>query len=175
MKPVPMTPSDARPMVLTHGGVDRPPFMGMGRRFLRGVTAIVIAAIVNTSLAPLVSAAQLKRSQAATLKASTSDEQSYADALQAIYAQASRTVNPNARAPAPDLGNPDTLQTYADNIQAQWDALRAQWKTAGVSATTPSAIAATSGRHWKRSCSSHLRSVIEKTLCVCSSTFAPAD
>ena len=128
MKPFPITPSDARPMVLTQGGVDRPPFMGMGRRFLRGVTAIVIAAIVNTSLAPLVSAAQLKRSQAATLKASTSDEQSYADALQAIYAQASRTVNPNARAPAPDLGNPDTLQTYADNIQAQWDALRAQWR-----------------------------------------------
>jgi len=31
-------------MVLTQGGVDRPPFMGMGRRFLRGVTAIVIAA-----------------------------------------------------------------------------------------------------------------------------------
>ena len=134
MKPFPMTPSDARPMVLTHGGVDRPPFMGMGRRFLRGVTAIVIAAIVNTSLAPLVSAAQLKRQQAATLKASTTDEQSYANALRSIYDQASRTVNPNARMPAPDLGNPDTLQTYADNIQAQWDALRAQWKTAGVSA-----------------------------------------
>ena len=66
MKPFPITPSDARPMVLTHGGVDRPPFMGMGRRFMRGMTAIVIAAIVNTSLAPLVSAAQLKRSQAAT-------------------------------------------------------------------------------------------------------------
>ena len=134
MKPFPMPPSDARPMALTHGGVNRPPFMGMGRRFLRGVTAIVIAAVVNTSLAPLVSAAQLKRSQAATFKASTTDEQSYADALRSIYDQASRPINPNARMPAPDLGNPDTLQSYADNIQAQWDALRAQWKTAGVSA-----------------------------------------
>ena len=133
MKTFPMNPSDARTMVLTHGGADRPPFMGMGSRFLRGVTAIVIAAIVNASLAPLVSAAQLKRSQAATLKATSSDEQSYADALRSIYDQASRPTNPNARMPAPDLGNPDTLQSYADNMQAQWDGLRAKWGAAGVS------------------------------------------
>ena len=119
MKPFPMTPSDARPMVLTHGGVDRPPFMGMGRRFLRGVTAIVIAAIVNTSLAPLVSAAQLKRSQAATLKASTTDEQSYANALRSIYDQASRTVNPNARMPAPDLGNRPEQRVAMSRLRAR--------------------------------------------------------
>ena len=35
MKTFPINPSDARSMVLTHGGVDRPPFMGMGRRFMR--------------------------------------------------------------------------------------------------------------------------------------------
>ncbi|MDO5624509.1 MAG: hypothetical protein Q4G71_07455, partial [Pseudomonadota bacterium] len=56
----PHTP-DARAMVLTQGGATRPPFLGMGRRFLSGVTAVVIAALLNTSLAPLVSAAQLKR------------------------------------------------------------------------------------------------------------------
>ena len=31
--------------ILTHGGVHRPPFMGMGARFLRGVFALLIAAL----------------------------------------------------------------------------------------------------------------------------------
>ncbi len=45
---------------LTQSGVYRPPFRGMGARFLRGVCVLLIAALLNTSLAPLVHAAQRK-------------------------------------------------------------------------------------------------------------------
>ncbi|MDR0273907.1 MAG: transglutaminase-like domain-containing protein [Burkholderiaceae bacterium] len=50
---------------LTHGGIDRPSFIGMGRRFLRAVSVLVIAAMLNTSLTPLVQAAQQQRRKAA--------------------------------------------------------------------------------------------------------------
>ncbi|MDR0276158.1 MAG: hypothetical protein LBI48_12660, partial [Burkholderiaceae bacterium] len=50
---------------LTHGGINRPSFIGMGRRFLRAVSVLVIAAMLNTSLTPLVQAAQQQRRKAA--------------------------------------------------------------------------------------------------------------
>ena len=106
-------------MPLTHGGVDRPAFIGMGRRFLRGVSVLVIAALLNTSLMPLVQAAEIKKRKdaaAEAVAATTSDETRYAQALQGPY--------------APDA---DALDTLAGKLQTQWGDLRARWQAAGVS------------------------------------------
>ena len=124
--------ADAGTMTLTHGGADRPAFLGMKARFLRGVTLLVIAALFNTSLVPLANALQMERALAATTEVTTSDEQRYADALQAILDRASvSTATTRSILPA-SYGNPDTLESYADSISAQSQELIATWQAAGV-------------------------------------------
>lgn len=105
-----MTPQQ-HTIVLTHGGVQRPPFMGMGARFLRGVCVLLIAALLNTSLAPLVHAAQRKLH--APPKVEATHEESY-------------------RAAALGTSSVQALQSEADSLRAHWRELRAKWETAGV-------------------------------------------
>ena len=124
--------ADAGTMTLTHGGAERPAFLGMKARFLRGVTLLVIAALFNTSLVPLANALQMERALAATTEATTSDEQRYADALQTLLDRASiSTATTRSILPA-SYGNADTLESYADSISAQSQELIATWQAAGV-------------------------------------------
>ena len=123
---------DSHTDILTHGGADRPAFLGMKARFLRGVTLLVIAALFNTSLVPLANALQIERALAATTEATSSDEQRYADALQAILNRASVSTQTTRSILPTNYGNPDTLASYADGITAQSQELIATWQAAGV-------------------------------------------
>ena len=76
-----------RQLLVQHGGLDRPAFCGLGGRALRLVSWLVIAALLNTSFAPLARAMQHQKQLAAAQVAedsAASDEQRYAQALQAI-------------------------------------------------------------------------------------------
>jgi len=107
--------ADARLCALSHGGVQRPPFMGMGPRLLRGIAAALMLAIANLALMPLACAVQLQRSQSA-MEAATPHEQQYAQALQAIYARVSA----------------DALQAWAEGMRQHWASTRARWQAAGI-------------------------------------------
>jgi len=117
-------------MVLTTGGIDRPPFMGMGRRFLRAVTCVIVAAMLNLSLYPLVQAMQVKRQTdaLAALMAPTVEQQ-YADIVRYLADSGAK-----AKA-APIVADPQKLQELADQMQAQWADLRQSWQKAGVPAS----------------------------------------
>ena len=106
-----MTPQQ-RTIVLTHGGVERPPFAGMGARFLRGVCVLLIAALLNTSLAPLVHAAQRKLH--APPKAAAIHEDNFRTAA----------LDNSASVRA--------LQSEAEALRTHWRELRAKWEAAGV-------------------------------------------
>ena len=97
---------------LTQGGVERPPFMGMGARFLRCVCVLLIAALLNTSLAPLVHAAQRKLH--APPKAATIHEENYC----AAALDNSTSIQ--------------ALQAQAQALRAHWRQLRATWQQTGV-------------------------------------------
>ena len=131
-----------RQLLVQHGGLDRPAFCGLGGRALRLVSWLVIAALLNTSFAPLARAMQHQKQLAAAQAAedsAASDEQRYAQALQAIE-QALQNENQGesqgrAKAiSAAALASAQTLQTYAEGIRQQSQQLRQQWQAAGVEA-----------------------------------------
>ena len=131
-----------RQLLVQHGGLDRPAFCGLGGRALRLVSWLVIAALLNTSFAPLARAMQHQKQLAAAQAAedsAASDEQRYAQALQAIE-QALQNENQGesqGRAKAMSaaaLASAQTLQTYAEGIRQQSQQLRQQWQAAGVEA-----------------------------------------
>ena len=107
--------SQQQTIPLTQGGTNRPPFMGMGARFLRAVTMLLIAALLNTSLAPLVHAAQRKLH--APPKAAAIHEDNFRSAA----------LDNSASVRA--------LQSEADALRAHWRELRAKWQAAGVDDT----------------------------------------
>lgn len=128
---------DARFLVLTHGGADRPSFLGMGNRFLRGMTGLVIGALLNTSLVPLVQAAQAERRNTVQAAATApNDEARYASLVQDLARGATQATNSKERATSVlTLSTADsvsTLQSLASRMQDQWTALRTQWIKAGV-------------------------------------------
>ncbi len=131
-----------RQLLVQHGGLDRPAFCGLGGRALRLVSWLVIAALLNTSFAPLARAMQHQKQLAAAQAAedsAASNEQRYAQALQAIE-QALQNENQgesqgSAKAMSTAaLASAQTLQTYAEGIRQQSQQLRQQWQAAGVEA-----------------------------------------
>ena len=47
------------------GDIPRSTYLGVPRRFMRGITTVLVAALVNTALLPLTHAQQLQSAQAA--------------------------------------------------------------------------------------------------------------
>ena len=131
-----------RQLLVQHSGLDRPAFCGLGGRALRLVSWLVIAALLNTSFAPLARAMQHQKQLAAAQAAedsAASDEQRYAQALQAIEQalQNESQGESQGRAKAMSaaaLASAQTLQTYAEGIRQQSQQLRQQWQAAGVEA-----------------------------------------
>jgi len=111
----------------THGGVQRPPFLGMGPRLLRALACALIASMLNLALLPLARALQWQRGQANAAQASAPDEEQYSRALQDIYARAAAGQTIEAQ-------QGEALQAWAQGMQARHRALRAQWQAAGVAA-----------------------------------------
>jgi len=124
-------------MVLTQGGIDRPPFMGMGRRFLRAVTCVIVGTMLNMSLLPLVQAMQQQRQQE-QMRAATNPVTAigrYAQALEALNQTATAQLKSKTAPAQPGgngLGDIATIESYADGVRAEWAQLRAKWQTAKV-------------------------------------------
>ena len=118
-------------------------FMGVPRKLMQAITALVVAAIVNTSLLPLANAQQAKRAQAAQARAM---EQAAAPSAAAQYQNALQTLKQNmvdesgssVRGKASLLSGAGTdntapFEAAAEGMRGEWAQLNAQWKSAGVS------------------------------------------
>ena len=119
----------------------RQSFMGAPRKLMQGVTALVIAALVNTSLAPLVHAQQAKRLQTVQAKAMTEASaptaaDRYQSALQALKNSLPVNGGASSRAASPFSGagidHAALLESAAQGMRASWAELDARWTRAGV-------------------------------------------
>ena len=122
----------------------RPRHLGIPRKVMQGITAFVIAAIVNTSLVPLANAQTAKRAQAQQAKAleqaaAPTAADRYQNALQSLKGsvEASKgsatTPSKSATLSGADPDNTIPFETAAEGMRSEWAQLNAKWKNAGVS------------------------------------------
>jgi hypothetical protein len=111
---------------------------------MQGITALVIAAIVNTSLVPLANAQTAKRAQAQQAKtleqaAAPTAADRYQNALQSLKGSveaskgSSATPSKSATLSGADPDNTIPFETAAEGMRSEWAQLNAKWKDAGVS------------------------------------------
>ncbi|WP_377780101.1 transglutaminase domain-containing protein [Comamonas odontotermitis] len=124
-------------------------FMGVPRKVMQGITALVITAVVNTALLPLANAQQAKRAQEAQAKAleqaaAPTAADRYQNALQALKgsissaegAAAGGTKSIGSKTATLSGADPDNtipFETAAEGMRSEWAELNAKWKHAGVS------------------------------------------
>lgn len=130
-------------------GGNRRSFMGVPRKVMQGITALVITAVVNTALLPLANAQQAKRAQEAQAKAleqaaAPTAADRYQNALQALKgsvssaegAAAGGTTSIGSKTATLSGADPDNtipFETAAEGMRSEWAELNAKWKHAGVS------------------------------------------
>ena len=132
---MPTTAAAQRPTRAKHAPdiTPRASFMGVPRKVMQSITALVIGALLNMALSPLALAYQHKLNQErAEVHADTPGEQ-YAWTVTSLSQRAAAQLKSSAAGLASNpLGDAATLETQANAIRAEWQQLRAQWQSAKV-------------------------------------------
>ena len=126
------------------GDIPRSTYLGVPRRFMQGITTVLVAALLNTALLPLTHAQQLQSAQAArtlALEQATSPTAAdrYYNALQALKSNMQDAVGDGVGAKRSTLrlgitsANPATFEAMAQTMRQEWAQLHAQWRDASVS------------------------------------------
>ena len=126
------------------GDIPRSTYLGVPRRFMQGITTVLVAALVNTALLPLTHAQQLQSAQAARTLAleqasSPTAVDRYYNALQALKSNVQDAVGEGVGAKRNTLrvgvtsANPATFEAMAQTMRQEWAQLHAQWREASVS------------------------------------------
>ena len=126
------------------GDIPRSTYLCVPRRFMQGITTVLVAALVNTALLPLTHAQQLQSAQAArtlALEQATSPTAAdrYYDALQALKSNMQDAsgdgggMKRNTLRLSVTSSNPATFEAMAQTMRQEWAQLHAQWREASVS------------------------------------------
>ncbi len=126
------------------GDIPRSTYLGVPRRFMQGITTVLVTALLNTALLPLTHAQQLQSAQAArtlALEQATSPTAAdrYYNALQALKSNMQDAVGDGGGTKRNTLrvgitsANPATFEAMAQTMRQEWAQLHAQWREASVS------------------------------------------